>query len=968
MIRIRTVSVPILGQVRGIAFSAFKAEKFTTYEKFTKPDKFTKSYKSKDYSKDRKPKSYTSSKTPYNNRQNENGDEDSALPRGLRSKLDYFIETGDIPSTPMKRKNRSMRFDPTTKSGSEAKLKYALMKLKNQFDGATFLNPDGTVLEIFKLKSHDLKPSNPISKIIFENIYRVKKFINTGVDRNLLYALLGTNSFQIKDSYFVTSNVIQLLEWDKDPERALRLLKMVDKEAAVVGMNTICKWLFDKGDVKAAVKNFHDRSKWGVKPNAQSYIILFDGLAKNHAWGEVTNGISEDMISIFDKYREQSHKAFDGVVNSKRKFDLQKNKTTINHFNALLNFLVKNYNDDQKLAWDFFDRLVPDPKSDLPNLIPDCQTFTIFIDGINRYSLYKADQIMNSNELSANEKEIKLLDIQARQIETSESILQKVITEATPPPPPTKEEVLQNPELLEDYRKVRNRILIDIEPAFASVFTGAFINKSGTGVKSTVGSHYRYVEQGLTYLKLWCKEINSILEFAYKTNHTEIKDGIIQASNSIKSITDNRVSKAIESYTKADIEIDTILPEKVCPKYPEQSEVNPLVIFPPPLSSKNKTKATFSNFKKPLVDFARSTSSEQRLLALDDSFKTSRGKFGSRLTERQKDIINREKIGVNKFLLHRMIDALIYLGRYEQFHTSILYILSKWGGIHIPKINGRLQPSLDAIYLPKFVQSPEEIEEVKALTHVKQFEVKYLEDVVDIISVENFIFKLNENVRNGGKNSTALITEIFGMLVSKHTNIKQGLKIRNKTVDAMFASFVKDLFYFSDYNYNTLVLQKENNQVSKKSITADQLQTYLSSLDSFMTSLLVLRNEEKNFIDQVLFSSDIESYNKIISRIYENEWLEIDENDLQTHKQIIKSGILFYRPTELRKIEGKELSSSAICKSINLVYTKLKDESEESLSEKDKSLIRNLKNLLKIKSRKENENLRPFIERIYLSI
>ncbi|KAK6204312.1 uncharacterized protein RJT21DRAFT_110891 [Scheffersomyces amazonensis] len=893
----------------------------------------------------------------------------------IRSKLDYFIQTGDTAPFPFARNKlkKTRSGEPRKQKVNviyELNLKQRLRDLRNKFDSGMFINPDGSFLDVFKIGYHDLKPNNPKSRVIFDNIMRIKKVSKMYIDRDLILLLLGTTEHQLKDSYYISKNILSLLEWDNDTERALLLARKAEKAAAIVGMNIILKWHFDRGQIKEAIRSFYNRSKWGIVPNSQTYIILFDGLSKNHSWGNATDGLCEDMVNQFDKYREQYSKPLKQT--HRKSVELFKqNSCTINHFNALLGLLLKNFNEDQKIAWEFFDKIIPDPGSTLIPLIADCQTYTIFIDGIQKFSMHKAQEVVNSKSLSSNEKEIKLLEIQAKLIQVAELILKKVLVDATPPEPPTREEAIENPGLLAEYKHKSGRILIDIEPVFVNVFLGSYINAIGNGTSLNGGCHYIYVRQGLEYLRFWCKEIDSILDCASKKNDKDL-EYITKAIKPIINNTNNRVDKAIQAFENSnkkldnDVPITSILPSSVCPELPIRDKVNPLVKFPPPLDSKNKTRATFSGVEKRLVDLSRRTSEEERMIAKDKSFLLSNGKYGNKMTEAQKQSLSIKRIGINKFILQRLVDGLFYLGRYREAHTSIWYILSNWGGIYVPEIKSGLESVYSPIYLPKFTMDKKEMEEVKS---IKRIPAPYNKDVVDIISIENFIYKINENVKTGGIASTSLVTEIFGALVSPVTNVNKYIYPRFKTIDAMFSCFMKDLFYYGDYNYNNSLKENNNNASSSttgnktihKSITKDQLTTYLKALNSFMNSLLVFRNN--NDKNRLLQTSDIESYNRIIERIYESEWLNTTKEDFEIHKLILQSGILFYKPKALRKIGGEDYKSSDIGTSINFVYSHIKN--HEDLHKSELGLLRALVPLLKIRNYRDNDKLEEIVSNIY---
>ena len=165
----------------------------------------------------------------------------------------------------------------------------------------------------------------------------------------------------------------------------------------------------------------------------------------------------------------------------------------------------------------FFDLLLPDNTGTSSTLIADSQTFTIFLNGIKKHSQYKSELVINNDNLTKQVKTLNLLQIQGKLIQIADLILEKITIAATPPVPPTKEEVEENPDCLIRYRQKMKRQLVDIDQTFVSVFISCFINNSaGTGLHSTSGSHYKYIQSGLRYLSIWCPEIQSLFHLSKK--------------------------------------------------------------------------------------------------------------------------------------------------------------------------------------------------------------------------------------------------------------------------------------------------------------------------------------------------------------------------------------------------------------------------------------------------------------------
>ncbi|KAG2734745.1 hypothetical protein G9P44_002751 [Scheffersomyces stipitis] len=876
----------------------------------------------------------------------------------LQTKLNYFIETGQIlkmsPSQ-FDRKKSLSRTRASLKMGHNYSLQKALLILKSKYDSKAFQKPDGSILDIHKLKPSDLKPDSEKALIIFKNLINMKTLAKISPDKRLLYTLLGTNDQQFKDPFLVTSDILKLLERDNNIDRAVYLAKLVDPKDAVVGMNAILQWLLERGDVQGAFKNYNDRKKWNIPVNSQTYVILFDGLAKSHMWGDVSDQLCDKVVDIFDRYRSQYTKDETSINNHAARKELIAKRCSIQHFNACLSLLVKNFKQDQEKAWTFFDKIIPDPKSKLPVLVADIQTFTILLDGVKRFSIDKSEEIKNNKQMPVNEKTLRLLEIQGKLVSTAEAILDKVLKEATPPVPPTREEVESNPQILDDYRAKSRRRLINIDPSFVSVFVSCFISSHfGTGHDIKSGSHYMYVQKGMEYLRLWCPEIDNLCNFVSKID-TESKP--ITPSKSLKYHTDLRLKTAIDKLAleSSNVLIDEasatdVLPENITSVQPlQKSIINPEVVFPPPPSSKNKTRAIFSDKKKPLVDFTRVPIEDIKLLELHRAYETSRGKFGRKLSHDQLSILRRERAGVNKFLISNVLDGLLKLGRKEEFYLSIWFILSKWGGIEFQaedilriKTEGLRRGLLSEL-------------NVAHIDSLKQYETeqKHKEDIIDIMSVENLIFKLSEQFKTKGQTASHVIVEIFSSLANYSTNSFFSLKPRIKTADVIFSTLIKDLHYYNDYNYNISVLEKKEknipNNTPRKSITNGQLEFFLEDLNRFLESLITAegRLHPHSPSKYLLPNVYLDSYNKIIDRIYRSTWIDTsEEQTLNHHKQIVRSGILLFRPQSLIDPRENLQFATPIIKSMEIVYNNLKD--KQGLSTEDVIVMTNLKRIFQL--------------------
>ena len=916
----------------------------------------------------------------------------------VKTKLNYFLETGQIlkysPDQYQKRISRiKEKLSYKVNQGSYS-LQKALLVLKSKYDN--ILQTDsGEIISTEKLAPVDLNIDSQKSLDIFKALVNIKKINRRPIDEKLVLKLLGTNNVQLNDPFLVTRDVLKLLERDKEITRAVYLAKLAGSNSGVVGMNAVLQWLLERGDTKAAFKNFQDRKKWGIPITEHTYTILFDGLAKAHEWGKVSDEMAEKCMQIFGNFRETS--SGKAIKSNKNKMDKGViSKCTITHFNACLNLLMKNFKNDQQYAWSFFDLLLPDSTGKNSTLIADSQTFTIFLNGIKKHSQYKSELVINNDSLTKQVKTLNLLQIQGKLIQIADLILEKVIIAATPPVPPTKEEVEEDPDCLVKYRQKMKRQLVDIDQTFVSVFISCFINNTaGTGLHSTSGSHYKYIQRGLKYLSIWCPEVQSLFHFVEKVNDDN-KYVLLKPSDTLQIGTDSRLKNAIESckesdlkFLDEDVDVNDILPQSILPSEPlEPSKINPLVIFPPPLLSHNKTKAIFSGKQKRLVDFTRPTFADINLILLDKQYKNSRGKFGKKLPGSSKVTLDK-KNGINKFILMQTLDGLLQLGKLKEFYLAVWYCLTKWGGIYVSRTDilkvvnevGVSKGVLSESYFPQFL-SPKDSNPVDKKTDIntefiditpeKKLELtpEHDQETIDIMLIENFIFKISKNFSR--ESPSSLATEIFASLVNPSTNLSKTLSPRPKTIDSIFSVFMKQLHHYNDSNYNKLFIEERANNIPnntpKKSITGSQLQIFLQSLVRFMDSLMI--HETRGQRKKSIVSNDyVESYNRIIERLYRSTWFNVEaSDDLNYHKLIIKSGILLYRPKHLIDKREKIVFSEPILKSMEIVYKALKN--SQSLDKKDVKLMLSLRLILQLKSTDEAavEKLNSYASNCYLSI
>lgn len=882
----------------------------------------------------------------------------------LKTKLNYFIETGQIiPKSKLKSPRKLSKQDIYSKPLT---LEKSLTLLRERYDSHQFVNEKGERVRLETLKPSDMKTDSDKALLIFRNLVNFKKIGGRGVYTPIAYTLLGVSQDQLKDEFVVTKSVVNLLMRDQNTERAEFLARLAGANGQVA-MNAILSWLLERGDIKLAFKNFQNRKKWNIPANHYSYTILFDGIAKSQEWGKMPQDVCDKCIAIF----EHQNTVYQNSMKSKNK-DTDEVKVEIEQFNSCLNVLVKNFETRQLTAWTFFNKILVkiDANSNEFKIIPDCNTFTTMLNGARKYSLHEAEKITADRHMPLQEKTVKLLEIQAKLINTSEVMLEKVVSAATPPKPPTKKQVDQNQELLFQYRTKMRRQLLSIDPTFASVFVSCFVNNIGTGAEVSLGSHYKYVERGLQYLRYWSPQIDELYTFLETTGNST---DITQATKNVKHNTDKRILATIESSDRAD-SLTYLLPEEITKVELSRDKVNPQVTFPPPAFSKNKTRAIFSGKEKPLVDFTRPTYGETRALLLDKQYHDSRGKYGKKLPSKSTASLHSKPQLINRFLLQLIVSGLITQGKTSEFIKMVWFVLTKYGDIRISVGEDNLVKDTyyplvktDALSslvsgkdLAKGVLAKEDYPTVFNFTNTGKDRVvsEHNSQIVDIQLMHTIFHKLNENYRKNGSSAIKVIVEIFSCLVNPKTNPAAHLRPNDLTTDIVFSSLVTDLHYYNDFNYNNIVKEKKKlqipNNTPRKSINHEQLNEFIPVLAIFVDSLQVQMKRARKQPKHPLENSAVTSYNKIIDRIYRSTWIfTTDEQKLHHHLQIIKSGILFFKPKVLIDLRENLEYSSPIIQSIEYVYNSMK--ADDNLADQNKKLFRNLKLLLQLKSRDQSD-------------
>ncbi|KAH3902734.1 uncharacterized protein SCODWIG_01858 [Saccharomycodes ludwigii] len=197
------------------------------------------------------------------------------LPTGLKYKLTYLQKNQSLvnksPSELKKlktvKKNKLHKLHKTSYSKQQAysKLTSKYGITKEQLEGIRLGPTSDSDLQLLLLS--DDKAKHDINGDLIKR------------DRRLLYTILGVTGEQLRDAKLVTKDVEKFLKRHQ-VEKALFLIRLAGPTRGVAGMNKLIEYyLTSMQDAKAAIDLFNWRKKWGILPNAQSYTILFSGIA-----------------------------------------------------------------------------------------------------------------------------------------------------------------------------------------------------------------------------------------------------------------------------------------------------------------------------------------------------------------------------------------------------------------------------------------------------------------------------------------------------------------------------------------------------------------------------------------------------------------------------------------------------------------------------------------------------------------
>ncbi|CAH2350816.1 putative mitochondrial group I intron splicing factor CCM1 [[Candida] railenensis] len=866
----------------------------------------------------------------------------------VKAKLTHYVETGQIiAKSPKQYETKAKKiFKKTTQLHSNYSKQKLLLVLQSNYDGK-LQNSKGELIKLRYVKASDLRTDSPVSKEIFHGLLEMARISKQPVNKKIMLSMLDISLVALSDPFKVTWAILDFLQKDNDAVRATWLARAATSsssnsrntggDTASVGMNEIMKFHLEKGNVKEALKSYNDRKKWNIQFNNQTYIILFDGLARAHAFGGMPDSIANRAIEIFESFMMSTlkRKSVDDDKKVKKTYQGEETnlKCSIEHFNSCLNLVSRNFSNDQALMWSFFDILIPD-KSDpgalkYQQLYPNIATYTTMINGVKKFCQSKSKLVLEDRQMKKDEKTLRLLEINAKLVSTAELILEKVIKESTPPTPPTKEETVTNPEVLVTYKQSARKHLVEIDETFVATFVSCFINNS----QQAGSTNYVYSERGLKYLSMWCPEVAAMLKFVsgqdinmdIKSNELVVKSESERLKSAESFYMEN--PKKLEFLTE-DGKLNDIFPEIVASTPLDESKVNPLVIFPPPILSKNKTKALYSRTTKRLVDFTRPSLETQRAIFDHKQFVKSRGKFGKKLPISMN--LSSKLDPINRYVYGLALDGLLNLGLFKEFYLGVWYGLSKWGGLDINVDNmaaealktsssqdlgpyrGGLLPEDEYCQIKNGAATSSTSEVFTPSQYVDRFskDIEHKESIIDVLMIENFMYKMNESCP-GRISPSKLAVELINALINPDVNIAYSLLPRYKTIDSIFAILTKELYHIKDSNYQ---FNRRKNEIAggikntaRKSLNKQQLNDLSNTLIKLMDSLVVKIDQEKKKntnlkhpADLVVQKQFVESYVNFLKRINAYVWPQDDESFLvQTHIRILRSGIAMFMPKPL---------------------------------------------------------------------
>ncbi|KAG7662285.1 uncharacterized protein J8A68_004179 [[Candida] subhashii] len=873
-------------------------------------------------------------------------------PQSFQDKLQQYIDSGVI-SLPTKSQTT---FKPQKPKSGEYDLRKALETLISKYDASLFVDDEGHSLDITTLNAHDLKFDSPKAKWVFDNLMKFKEITKKRPERGLMLALLGTNMDQLEEPFYIAKNILQLLEIDNDPARALYLANMSTKAAAAPGMNLIMRWVIEKNGVQEGLKLFQKRKDSGIPPNEYTYVMLFDAISKASEWGKVDDALAERVASTFVRQR---------IIAST---DSTKASTCgIEAFNACLNVLVKNFSNNLAHAWKFFDNLAPAENVELIPLHANAHTFSIMLLGLRKFAQHQRQEIMDDSRLSGNERILKLLDVEAWVVKSADVVFAQAMKTAMPPRPPPEDS--EDEEAMKRFRtELAKKRFTDIDIYLVSNYISTHVDVTfGTNTGPKSGSHYRYNEKALNLLNQFSPFVNELLQFVAKTTKAKNIAEITTATKKLQERTDSRINEAIsEASDYFDPEyqetLNDVLPQSVVPNA-EMPNANPQVIMPAPprIGSRN-----FINYKEePLVMFNRRMTYEEGIAVFSNElFEKSRGKKGkkmSKLMQRKMESKDR-KYPVNPFILNQTFDAMINLGRFNEYLFAMWYTLVKWGGVKLDlaKLFQKQNVATRGVIPDESI--PRYSEEVNYIA--SGVDKPNIASIVDHSLLSTLMYRIEQNSRAKGTTRTNLIIEMFAVLASPIYNPRGLVPNQLHTIN-IWQAMLMDLHYYNDYD--KAVLQVRNSK--KYYINHSQLKASLTNILNYSQAYLIW-HERVHGQGKYISNTFTSNFNKVINRLQESEWLDVSPEDkLQIHYLIVKAGILFYRPLKTIPLELEEREfSNSIEPSLNYIREVLSVKNDaKTLDRNELRLYSALGAIRELDSRKDdfNASLKRQCEKIY---
>lgn len=857
----------------------------------------------------------------------------------VKWKLQKYLETGQLQRASARELNKERARTKALKVRSSFEegisLQKALILIKSRYDGALIPDAEGKLVDLQSLSPNSLKINDPRLLQLFQALMKIKKIQKRKIDDRILMTLTGVTRALLQDSYFVAQSVSYLLEKDNAISRAMEVCRLAGKNGSV-GINAVLDWCLKRSKLDLALKVLADRGRWGIPLTPATYVTYFSGLSDCHEWGLVSDLLAKVVTERF-----------------------KENKVTRNveTFNAALKLLMKNFNDDQIFAWQFFETL------EHIKLRPDAQTFTIFLQGLKTLYKRNVETVQKDSSISSQERAQKLFQLQALLVLRANMVLTKAMTFATPPTPPTTEAVIENPRLLVDHKKKIRQPFLDIDRHFAVAFLLCYCDSSaGTSWANKSGSHYWYLQRALDYLQAWVPEASDIINFTISSStqgsmqqtHDKKRQEVIIAvspSKEVEARTDQRTQSL-------DLTAD-IKPQMVtgCKQF---AELNPKVVFPLSPFSSHQDKLYMGKDRR-LIDFARVRASALYKEYFEYQARVQKAK--GRLAPKRRSHLKPDNQGINKFLLRILLDCLARLGLHKEFYRAMWYSILTWGGIKIDPSRLRIiDPSSTRAATESMYPVIESLLERKKIdaNHESSAQV----DVIDIGLVEDFIHKIEEHIPQILKPSS-LAVEVLAVFSNRSLNHERALWPRPSTFNAIFALLNRDIYRYNDRNL-TLGHRTNNklnvaNNTAKLSINFDQLCELLDSLDILVRSIFA------RFGGKSMERRLLQSYDILILRIYSMTWNgapENHENAVTIHKKIIRSGVLMYKPRHLIDRRQDHAYSEVTKRSFDFVHDKLTARSNLQKDEVD--LMMSLRNLSNFEKSKEGTEAK--FEELQMSI